>query len=74
MWHTGVWNLSTIEGKGFAINSELGFQKHKKANLKATGHEAVVAKGRQACLDVIRQYFIGNSISYDYITIEYWKK
>jgi hypothetical protein len=32
-------------------------QKQWKADLEARGYKAVVAKGRQACLDVINSYF-----------------
>ena len=32
-------------------------QKQWKADLEARGYKAVVAKGRQACLDVIKSYF-----------------
>jgi len=27
VWYDGVWNLSAIEGKGFAIDSDLFFEK-----------------------------------------------
>jgi hypothetical protein len=32
-------------------------QRQWKADLEARGYKAVIAKGRQACLDVINSYF-----------------
>lgn len=37
-------------------------QKQWKADLEARGYKAVVAKGRQACLDVINSYFAEDKI------------
>ena len=37
-------------------------QKQWKADLEARGYKAVVAKGRQACLDVINSYFAEDSL------------
>ena len=38
-------------------------QKQWKADLEARGYKAVVAKGRQACLDVINSYFAEDDLN-----------
>jgi len=45
-------------------------QKKWKQDLEDKGYQAVIAKGREACLEIIRDYFKEDNLGFDYIAIQ----